>query len=247
MYTYLLGLLAFGWALVVFAVNPWLILFPAALIFGWTQIAGPCGTGVIGAVTPLVKGRRKWRVWVWASLLYTCTGLFSSAVVGGILGWASRWLRGWPVLYVFVVISGILTAREAGWISFPLPERRRETEKLWVREFGTVGAATMWGFHIGFGFGTCVNYGGVFALIAAILAGGMGNPMLFGALVMGTYWLGRALSMWLAPTMCPAGGTATLALLQEIRSERAFLRRIHALTLAEVTVGGLLLALQRHW
>lgn len=105
------------------------------------------------------------------------------------------------VLYLIALLSLILAAREWGWIKFRLPERKLQTEKVWVHQFGFVIASAMWGLHIGLGFATRITYGGFWLLVAAILA--LGDPG-FGAVLMLSYWLGRALPVWLAPVLLPS-------------------------------------------
>lgn len=101
-------------------------------------------------------------------------------------------------LYLLALLSLILAAREWGWIKFRLPERTLQTEKVWVHEFGFVIASAMWGLHIGLGFATRINYGGFWLLATAILT--LGDPG-FGAVLMLSYWLGRALPLWVAPLL----------------------------------------------
>jgi hypothetical protein len=101
-------------------------------------------------------------------------------------------------LYVVALLSLILAAREWGWIKFRLPEQKLQTEKVWVHDFGFVWASAMWGLHIGLGFATRITYGGFWLLVAAILA--LDSPA-FGAVLMLSYWIGRALPVWLAPLL----------------------------------------------
>jgi cytochrome c biogenesis protein CcdA len=104
------------------------------------------------------------------------------------------------------LLALVLAAREWGWIRFSLPERRRQTEKVWAHEFGFIGASALWGFHIGLGFATRVTYGGFWAFVALGLA--LGNP-LYGATLMLVYWLGRALPLWLAPALNWSGSDSS--------------------------------------
>lgn len=94
------------------------------------------------------------------------------------------------------VSSLVLVVRELGWISFPLPSRRRQTERTWASQFGFRAAAIMWGFDIGLGFSTWVHYGGFWMVVAVIIAAGDSG---YGAVLLGSYWLGRALPVWFSP------------------------------------------------
>src|SRR5258708_22474189 len=105
------------------------------------------------------------------------TGLF--------LGEMGHWLGGSRViskLYFVSALSLLFAAREWGWIHFRLPEAKRQSEKAWAHCFGFVMASAMWGFHIGLGFATRVNFGGfwVLAALAVVLA----SPWYGGALML---------------------------------------------------------------
>jgi hypothetical protein len=112
-------------------------------------------------------------------LAYTLAGSLSSTLVGAALGSVGAWLQldrfRPPLLLGIALLAFALAAREWGWIKFPLPERKQQTEKVWADEFGFVGASALWGFHIGLTFTTRVTYGGVWALAAASLAGVVGS------------------------------------------------------------------------
>jgi hypothetical protein len=145
-------------------------------------------------------------VWLKSVIAYTLAGSLSSALVGALLGLVGGWVQEmqwrWLPLLVAGVLSFVLAAREWGWISFSLPERRRQTEKIWAQEFGFVGASALWGFHIGLAFATRLTYGIFWSLAAVVLA--LGNP-LFGAFLMSVYWAARALPVWLAPILSWSG------------------------------------------
>src|SRR5438309_11330202 len=113
---------------------------------------------LVGALTPLGKVARN--QWFRSVLAYTLAGSFSALVVGAALG--SLWRRGFGRVGSWLVILVALTlmAREWGWITVPLPERKRQTQKVWAHEFGFVTASAMWGFDVGLGFGTHLTNGG---------------------------------------------------------------------------------------
>lgn len=159
---------------------------------------------------------------------YTVAGLVSATIVGTILGWAGSLFPGrlsseWAAILLF--LSLLFAIREFELVSFPLPQRYCQTERVWAMQFHIVGAAVMWGFHIGLGFATRITYGGFWILVAAVVVVGESR---FGAELMGVYWLGRALSVWIAPAMAPAGGTAWAALLKDIAQARALFRQTSA-------------------
>ena len=159
-------------------------------------------------------------------------GIFSSAMVGIVLGMMGHALNDvlerTSSLYFICLMSIILAAREFGWIEFDLPECKRQTEKFWGNKFGICGASAMWGFHIGLGFATRITFGGFWILAITALA--FGDPR-FGAELLMMYWVGRVLSVWLAPSFCASAENID-ELPERIYSELPLYHRI---------VGGLLL------
>jgi len=157
---------------------------------------------LLGALTPLGKVAGARKTWLMSALAYTLAGALSSTLVGAALGSLGVWLQQgqqrWPVLFGVALLAFCLAAREWGWLKFPIPQRKRQTERVWAHEFGFVGASALWGFHIGLTFLTWVTYGGVWALAGACLA--LADP-LYGATVMLAYWFGRTLPVWLAPML----------------------------------------------
>jgi hypothetical protein len=134
-----------------------------------------------------------------------------------------------------LAIAVVLAARELGVLKFRLPERPLQTEKVWMHEFGALGAATMWGLHLSLGFFTRVNYGGFW--LVTLLALGIGSPGV-GALLVGGHWLGKALSVWVAPLALrtSADGSEVVGIWD---TDAGHYRRVQALGLAAV---GLVLA-----
>lgn len=133
-------------------------------------------------------------------MAYTIGGYLSATLVGvvlGTIGSALPWERARVIaFYLIGMLSLLLAAREWGWVDFRLPERKMQTEKVWVHSFGFATASFMWGLHIGLGFATRITYGGFWALVAIAIV--LGDP-LYGAIIMLVYWTGRALPVWLAP------------------------------------------------
>ncbi len=174
---------------------------------------------------------RNYRLWFRSVLAYTVAGAISSIIVGLVLGAVGKviGLSGTAGigLYLVALLSLILAAREWGWINFRLPERKLQTEKVWAHEFGFVMASAMWGLHIGLGFATRVTYGGFWVLVGAILA--LGDPR-FGAIVMLSYWVGRALPLWLAPLLLSAEEVTNLS--ESIFDHRFVYHRVAGIGLA---------------
>jgi len=142
--------------------------------------------------------------------------------------------------YFISFVALLLAAREWGWIRFPLPELKRQTEKFWAHEFGFVMASAMWGLHIGLGFATRITFGGFWILAAIALA--LGDPT-YGAMLMLTYWLGRALPVWVGPALL-MWTSDTSMLPEEICRHCSVYHRIAGLTLVWSGGVAVLLALQ---
>jgi hypothetical protein len=185
----------------------------------------------MGALTPLVKVARNWRAWLAAVSLYTLAGLGVTLTVGAGIGELGRLLglAGRPAfaLAACLMVALVLAARELGVLRFRLPERPLQTEKVWMHQFGPLGAATMWGLHLSLGFFTRVNYGGFWML--TLIALGLGSPST-GALLMGGHWVGKALSVWVAPLALPtsADGSEVVGIWE---SDARHYRRVQALGL----------------
>jgi len=150
-----------------------------------------------------------YKLWFRSVLAYTVAGCVSATLVGFMLGAIGGGLGGGAsrgvAFYLIGFLSLVLAAREWGWIGFRLPERKLQTEKVWVHEFGFVTASVMWGLHIGLGFATRITYGGFWVLVAVALA--LGDAV-YGAELMLAYWLGRTLPVWIAPALLESGSDA---------------------------------------
>ena len=190
----------------------------------------------MGALTPLVKVAGRKRIWIAAVALYTLTGLAVSTAVGTGLGELGHLLGlgGGPhvVPVVCLGVAVVLAARELGILRFPLLERPLQTEKIWMHEFGPLGAATLWGLHLGLGFFTWINYGGFWVL--TLLALGLGEAR-YGALLMGGHWLGKTLSVWVAPIALRDPGDGG-ELLGAWGSRTSLYRRLQAVGLAATAI-----------
>jgi len=179
---------------------------------------------LVGALTPLGKVAPKH--WVRSVVAYTLGGSASALTVGGLIGWMGSYSRAREVGWLVSSLAMLLAAREFGWLHFRLPERKRQTEKVWAHEFGFVTASAMWGFHLGLGFTTYVGYGGFWVLMAADFTIGQ---MKYGAILMLLYWLGRTISVWMMPVMWRNQDSNEM--IEAILSTRAIYNRADALAL----------------
>lgn len=158
-------------------------------------------------------------------------GSVTSAFVGASLGWGGglllpEWVAR-PGLPVAITVALVAMARELGWISFPLPQLKRQTKDFWGKIFSGTIAATLWGLDLGLIFTTRLTFAGVWSLAAVAIL--IGEPA-FGAVLFVMYWLGRTLSVWLAPLLMPDAG-ATPMLMDGIFKQYRLFQRIHVLGL----------------
>jgi hypothetical protein len=177
-----------------------------------------------------VAGAKK--QWLLNMLAYTGAGLAASMLIGTGLGWVGGLLMPPPIgkfrLLLMIAIALAAITRELGWTTLPLPQLKRQTKDIWVRVFPRTVASALWGFDLGLTFTTYLTFSGVWLLFAtAISAGQIG----FGAALFAMYWLGRTLSVWVAPLLMP-DASATPRLLDGVSDQRQLFNRIHALGLA---------------
>lgn len=186
---------------------------------------------LVGALTPLGKvagGKRQWLIDV---SVYTFAGTITSTFVGATLGWLGNVSlpRGLNAagLVISLAVAIIAIAREINWISFPLPQCSRQTRDIWARIFPSTVAAALWGVDLGLILTTYFTFAGIWLLV--VIAFLTGEPSL-GAALFATYWLGRAVSVWIAPLLMPDAST-TPRLLDGIFGQFQLFRQIHVVAL----------------
>jgi hypothetical protein len=224
--------------------DPLLALFLAAILCGWSELNGLCGTSHVMAITSLRLLDQTHNLWWRAVVAYTLGGIATAACVGATIGFLGRAI-GIPAAGAFIslaVLSLTLAARELQYIRFELPQIRRQTNRMWAFEFGFVPAAAMWGAHIGLGFATVIAHGGFFVLVGFAVALGPG----MGALVLATYWLGRSLPIWIAPLLSPTEANGGPLGDLVLRYEAPY-RHVAAIGLVIACSVALALVLERHW
>lgn len=187
-------------------------------------------------MAPLGKvagGRKRWIV---DTTAYNLAGGVASAAIGSALGQLGDMfaleLSGRRGLLIVLAVAVFALARELGVLPLPLPQSRRQTRDTWARMFPSTVAAALWGLDVGLVFTTRLTFAGVWLLVVvAILA----SSPAFGATLFATYWLGRSLSVWLAPLLL-RDASATSQLLAGIAGQRQLAQRIHAAGLAWAVV-----------
>jgi hypothetical protein len=93
-------------------------------------------------------------------------------------------------------------------------------------------AAALWGFDIGLVFTTWFKFSGVWLLVIITIL--VGEPT-FGVVVFILYWLGRAISVWIAPLLMQDAST-TSQLLDALNRQHLLFQQIHVLGLALLVV-----------
>ena len=126
-------------------------------------------------------------------------------------------------IVLVLVIALVAIMREAGWISFRMPEMRRQTSGAWGKSYPSLVAATLWGFDIGLIFSTRFTFSAMWLLVSMAII--VGDPV-FGMVLVGSYWLGRALSIWVAPWLMP-NANFTPKLLKLIDQQHGLFWQIH--------------------
>ena len=171
------------------------------------------------------------RKWLGEVSAYTLAGGLVSGMMGAVFGTVGGLLMPGKVgpletSLVFGVGAAAL-ARELRWVRFPIPQWKRQTRDYWAKVFPGVVAAMLWGLDLGFTLTTRLTFSGVWLLVVAAIA--IGDPWFAGALLV-AYWLGRALSVWMAPLLMP-DAMATPDVLDAIDSHSRLFRRAHVVGL----------------
>jgi hypothetical protein len=178
--------------------HPWIALAIAAFSCGWSESDGLCGSSHVCSLTPLRASQS--HLWLKAVTGYTVGGVVTAAMTGALLGLLGRIVPSslqWAAIAASAGVALLMISREFGWISFRTLQIRRQTQKMWAMRYGFPIGATMWGAHIGIGLATVIRHGGYYPLVLLALVLGP----IKGATIMTSYWLGRALVMWLTPIL----------------------------------------------
>lgn len=169
--------------------------------------------------------------WLLSVFAYSVAGSVSSVVVGAFLGWMGRLLLPAQMSAVhFVVpllVAATALARDLGWRQVPFPQLKRQTRSTWARRFPLPIPPILWGADIGLMFSTWLTFPAVWVFVVTALF--TRNAAFAGALFM-AYWLGRALSVWLAPLLME-DACSTSQVLASIRQVRRSLQWPHRLVL----------------
>jgi hypothetical protein len=135
----------------------------------------------------------------------------------------------WPqVWWCLPAAAFLLALREIGILRFSLPEAQRQANRFVANRIGVVLASGVWGFDIALGFATWVNFGGFWILVIAIV---LAADMSYGALLMASYWFGRASSVLVGPLLLFYDGSSKYETAGTLLGDRVAYRRLQAASL----------------
>jgi hypothetical protein len=160
----------------------------------------------------------------------------SAAAFGAILGVAGSllgapWGGGGGLLVALAALLYLL--REAGVVSVPVPQLRRQVPQWWRTFFSLPVAAFLYGAGLGVGFLTYLTHGTL--VVVAVAAGASGKPLV-GAALVAPFGVARGLSVLVAArARRPEEGSAMVARLARSASSPAW-RVAHVAALLAVAV-----------
>jgi hypothetical protein len=177
-----------------------------------------------------VKVAKQQRRWSISTMTFTASGVLTSAMVGYLLGVAGGALPP-DERAVGLALTGFLAialaVRELGWLSFGLPSVRRQTQDVWGKSMPRLAANALWGADLGLAFTTRITFSGPWLPAALAFVGGRSDV---GAALFVLYWLGRAISVWIAPLLIPHANDVP-DLLDRIEASTLGFRAMHVLAL----------------
>jgi hypothetical protein len=189
---------------------------------------------VVGALAPLGKVAEARRRWAAIMLGYTVAGAVTSALVGITLAAVGKAVlpegQGRVLLAVVAGIVLLTGTREAGVSRIPLPQAHRQTKGVWAKTLGLPTAAVLWGLDLGLVFTSWFTFSGTWSLVGLAITS---RSTVFAAVLLVAYWGGRALSVWLAPTLLPHPA-ATSSLLLALDRDYRPLQKIHVSALGVI-------------
>lgn len=151
---------------------------------------------MVGTITPLVKGAKlRWSSATGLHLIgsvvaATLLGAAVSGIGSRMLGAASFPAWGTTSGYVLGVLGIAFGLQQLDLVRLPELSLRRSVPKAWWLRFGENKASLIYGIVLGSGVGTPIPFSSYHWLLVLTLLTG---NVIYGAAVMGTYGLGRAL------------------------------------------------------
>lgn len=153
---------------------------------------------MVGTITPLVKAARA--TWLTVMLLFAVGSTGAAVAAGGFLGWIGFLVRhplepsGFERLRPFLLLGILMLAviHQLGWLTVPLPERRRSISQRWWLFGDRYLVALLYGVTLGLGFVTHIRFATYWVAVAWILL--FGTPAT-GAMVLGAHGLARSVAV----------------------------------------------------
>lgn len=189
---------------------------------------------MVETITPVVHGGRRGR-WARDVALHVGGATLSAAAFGAVLGAAGAvlgapWGRGG--LLVVVAVSGTYLLREAGAVSVPVPQLRRQVPEWWRTFFTAPVASFLYGAGLSVGFLTFLRQG---TLVAVAVAAASSGRLGVGALLVAPFGIARGLSVLAtARIRAPEEGRALVGRLEAAASAPAW-RTAHVAALGAMT------------
>lgn len=176
---------------------------------------------------PLVKAAGSTAESTVERLAFSGAGLMTSGIVGGSAAVLGTVLfpfgAGQVAPIVGLVISILLVGRELSGRPVQLPQLRRQTSARWGKLLPGPVAAGVWGLDIGLGVATYITFSGFWLPLTLALL--FESPTM-GMSLMASYWLGRALPVWLLPGSIQ-GPAEVLRLQDAIDAARPMFQQSH--------------------
>jgi hypothetical protein len=167
--------------------------------------------------------------------LFTVAGTLASTAVGAALGWLGMAVLSSEPERVSIlaglIVTGLAAGRELGWSWIPLPQLGRQTNGRWARDTRSL-SAFLWGLDLGLVFTTWFTFSGIWVLVVLAV---LGASPTFGAALLGSYWVGRAMSVWLAP-LAMRDASATPELVRAVNRQYGLVRLVHVGSLAWIAI-----------
>lgn len=160
---------------------------------------------MIATIGSLVQETCKYRRWLVAAGLYAAACVTTAAVLGVAVAELGLWARTLLASFVtvpraswmsLVVVGGAAlgySLSDMGLIRLPRPIVMEAVPVAWWRHWRPYGAAAAYGAALGLGITTRIPFGAFYVLSALCFVQGDG---LYGACLMGSYGVGRALTIF---------------------------------------------------
>jgi hypothetical protein len=196
---------------------------------------------MVGTIIPIVNGERQRKTQPVAQWIYTLGCLLGAALLGSFVGGIGALLfrqlgytaGGILILASSGAVSILYSCREAGLIRVPSPQSTWQVPSLWRSKYHPNLAALIYGIALGAGVVTRISVSTFYVIIVWILL--TGSPI-WGALIMGFFGFGRALSL-LYLTLLAKSNNESWAIIEASHAWKPVVHLVNGLTLICVGAG----------